>query len=157
MDPRKRLKAPGGPTQDGPSQVGAVATFLDPGPSFLLFSVGVTSTCSQRGSEVLSSTQARVLTQRWPSPGSTGVNFPTGKRNRKWDPSEDWYREAALLEVLEPTAPPCCCTYATCTQSTGKGARGAGEALAPCWGPSPLAPLQHAAGEVTRVCVQLGK
>ena len=91
MDPRKRLKAPGGPTQDGPSQVGAVATFLDPGPSFLLFSVGVTSTCSQRGSEVLSSTQARVLTQRWPSPGSTGVNFPSGKRNRKWDPCENRY------------------------------------------------------------------
>ena len=63
MDPGKRLKAPGGPTQDGPSQVGAVATFLDPGPSFLLFSFGVTSTCSQRGSEALIRTQVRVLTQ----------------------------------------------------------------------------------------------
>ena len=62
MDPGKRLKAPRGPTQDGPSQVGAVATFLDPGPSFLLFSVGVTS-ASQRGSEALIRTQVRVLTQ----------------------------------------------------------------------------------------------
>ena len=34
------------------------------------------------------------------------MNFPAGKRNRKWDPSEDWYRGIALLEVLEPTALP---------------------------------------------------
>ena len=73
---------------------GAVATLLHPGPSFLLFSVGVTNTCSQRVSEVLIRTQVTVLTQRWPSPGSTGVNFPTGKRNREWDPSEDWYQES---------------------------------------------------------------
>ena len=84
------------------------------------------------------------------------MNFPTGKRNRKWDPSEDWYREAALLEVLEPTAPPCCCTYATCMQSTGKGAHRA-VALILHWGPSPLTSLQHAAGEVIRVCIQLVK
>ena len=155
MDPGKRLKAPRHPTQDGPSQVGAVATFLDPGPSFLLFSVGVTSTCSQRSSEALIRTQVTVLTQRWPSPGSTGENFPEGKRSRKWDPSEGWYRGAALLEVLEPTAPPCCCTYIIYTQSTRTGAHGAGEALASRWGPSPLTSLQHTAGEVIRV--QLGK
>ena len=79
---------------------GAVATLLHPGPSFLLFSVGVTNTCSQRVSEVLIRTQVTVLTQRWPSPGSTGVNFPTGKRNRKWDPSEDWYQGSSAPEVL---------------------------------------------------------
>ena len=84
------------------------------------------------------------------------MNFPAGKRNRKWDPSEDWYREAALLEVLEPTAPPCCCTYIIYMQSTGKGAHGA-VALILHWGPSPLTSLQHAAGEVIRVCIQLVK
>ena len=92
MDPGKRLQAPGGPTQEDPSQVGAVAILLDPGPSSLLFSVGVTITCSQRDSEVLIGTQVTVLTQRWPSPGSTGENFPAGKRNREWDPSEDRYQ-----------------------------------------------------------------
>ena len=69
-----------------------MATLLDSGPSFLLFSVGVTSTCSQRDSEVLIRTQVTVLTQRWPRRGYTGVNFPAGKRDWKWDPSEDWYQ-----------------------------------------------------------------
>ena len=146
MDPGKRLQAPGGPTQDGPSQVGAVATLLDPGPSSLLFSVGVTITCSQRDSEVLIGTQVTVLTQRWPSPGSTGENFPAGKRDWKWDPSEDWFQGAVLLEVLGSTARPCCCTCITYMRSTGKGAHRAGQALASCWGPSPLTSLQHAAG-----------
>ena len=41
---------------------------------------------------VLIRTQVTVLTQRWPSPGSTGENFPAGKRNREWDPSEDRYQ-----------------------------------------------------------------
>ena len=35
-------------------------------------------------------TKVTVLTQQWPSPGSTGMNFPAAKRNREWDPSEDW-------------------------------------------------------------------
>ena len=69
----------------------ASATLLVPGPSFLLSSIGVTGTCSQRCSEVLIRTQGTVLTQRWPSPGSTGENFPAGKRNRKWDPCENRY------------------------------------------------------------------
>ena len=73
---------------------GVSATLLVPGPSFLLLFTGVTSTCSQRCSKILIRTQVTVLTQRWPSPGSTGVNFPTGKRNREWDPSEDWYQES---------------------------------------------------------------
>ena len=146
MDPGKRFKAPGGPTQDGSSQVGAVATLLDPGSSFLLFSIGVTSTCSQRDSEVLIRTQVTVLTQRWPSPGSTGENFPAGKRDWKWDPSEDWFQGAVLLEVLGSTARPCCCTCITYMRSTGKGAHRAGQALASCWGPSPLTSLRHAPG-----------
>ena len=123
-----------------------MATLLDPGSSFLLFSIGVTSTCSQRDSEVLIRTQVTVLTQRWPSPGSTGENFPAGKRDWKWDPSEDWFQGAVLLEVLGSTARPCCCTCITYMRSTGKGAHRAGQALASCWGPSPLTSLQHAAG-----------
>ena len=83
----RRLKAPRGPTQDGfPGR--ASATLLVPGPSFLLSSIGVRGTCSQRCSEVLIRTQGTVLTQRWPSPGSTGENFPAGKRNREWDPAK---------------------------------------------------------------------
>ena len=66
----------------------ASATLLVPGPSFVLSSIGVTGTCSQRCSEVLIRTQVTVLTQRWPSPGSTGENFPAGKRNREWDPAK---------------------------------------------------------------------
>lgn len=41
LDAGKRLEAHRGPSPDSPSQAGDVATFLDPGPSFLLFSVGV--------------------------------------------------------------------------------------------------------------------
>ena len=77
-----------------------MATLLDPGPSFLLFSIGVTSTCSQRGSEVLIRTQVTVLTQQLPSPGSTGVNFPEGKTDMKWDPSEGRYQGSSAPEVL---------------------------------------------------------
>ena len=104
----RRLKAPRGPTQDGPPQAGASATLLVPGPSFLLLFNGVTSTCSQRCSEVLIRTQVTVLTQRWPSPGCTGVNFPAGKKNRKWDPSEDWNQESNVPGGRGLTAPPCC-------------------------------------------------
>ena len=61
-----------------------------PGPwaQLPLFSIEVTGTCSQRCSEVLIRTQVTVLTQRRPSPGSTGENFPTGKRNREWGPAK---------------------------------------------------------------------
>ena len=124
-----------------------MAPFLAIGPSFLLFSIGVTTTCSQRDSEVLIRTPVTVLTQRWPSPGSTEVNFPSGKRNRKWDPSKDWYQGSSAPEVLGSTAPPCCCTCITYMQSTGKGAHRAGEALASQWGPSPLTSMQHSVGE----------
>lgn len=52
--------------------------------------------------------QVTVLSQQWPSPGSTGVNFPAGKRNREWDPSEDWYQGSNIPGGRVPTAPPCC-------------------------------------------------
>ena len=55
---------------------------------------GGDTTWSQRDSEDLMRTQVMVLTQRWPSPGSAGVNFPEGKRNREWNPSEDCYQRS---------------------------------------------------------------
>ena len=66
------------------------------------------TTSSQRYSEDPMRTQVTVLSQRWPSPGSTGVNFPAGKRNREWDPSGDWHQGSNVPGGQVPTAPPCC-------------------------------------------------
>ena len=52
--------------------------------------------------------QVTVPSQRWPSPGSTGVNFPEGKRNREWDPSEDWYEGSNIPGGRVPTELSCC-------------------------------------------------
>ena len=67
-------------------------------------------------------TQVTVLTQRWPSPGSTGVNFPAGKKNREWDPSEEWYQESIVPGVGVSLHLPVACTYIIYMQNTEKGA-----------------------------------
>ena len=36
------------------------------------------------------------------------VNFPAGKRNREWDPSEDRCQGSNVPGGQVPTAPPCC-------------------------------------------------
>ena len=87
----RRLKAPRGPSQDGPSQMGLWPLSWVQLPPVLH---GGDTTWSQRDSEDLMRTQVMVLTQRWPSPGSAGVNFPEGKRNREWNPSEDCYQRS---------------------------------------------------------------
>lgn len=107
LDAGKRLEAHRGPTLDNPSQAGSVATFLTLGPASS-FSPWGDTTCSQRCSEDPMRTQVTVLSQRWPSPGSTGVNFPAGKRNREWDPSGDWHQGSNVPGGQVPTAPPCC-------------------------------------------------
>ena len=119
----RRLKTPRGPTQDGPPQAGASATLLVPGPSLLLFSVAVRNTCSQRCSEVLIRTQVTVLTQRWPSPGCTGVNFPAGRRTGSGIPVKTGIRKAMFLGVGVSLHLPVACTYIIHMQNTEKGAR----------------------------------
>ena len=76
---------------------GAVATLLHPGPSFLLFSIGVTITCSQRDSVVFIRTQVTVLTQQWSSPGSTGVISPQERGTGSGIPVKIGFRGAVLL------------------------------------------------------------
>ena len=119
----RRIKAPSRPTQDGPPQAGASATLLVPGPCFLLLSIGVTSTCSQRCSEVLIRTQVTVLTQRWPSPGCTGENFPQERGTGSGIPVKTGIRRAMFLGAGVSLHLPVACTYMIYMQKTEKGAR----------------------------------
>ena len=82
----RRLKAPRRPTQDGPPQAGASATLLVPGPCFLLLSIGVTSTCSQRCSEVLITKipQAAWCSQKTVcAPTNSTVSLSSQRHNEK--------------------------------------------------------------------------
>ena len=119
----RRIKAPSRPTQDGPPQAGASATLLVPGPCFLLLSIGVTSACSQRCSEVLIRTQVTVLTQRWPSPGCTGENFPQERGTGSGIPVKTGIRRAMFLGAGVSLHLPVACTYMIYMQKTEKGAR----------------------------------
>ena len=99
MDPGKRLQLPEAPPRMALPGGGCGHT---PGPWAQLPPVlcwGDKHLLSDQ-QWVLIRTQVTVLTQQLPSPGSTGVNFPTGKTDMKWDPSEDWFQGSSAPEVL---------------------------------------------------------
>ena len=101
-------------------------------------------------------TQVTVLSQRWPNPGSTGVKFPAGKRNREWDPVETGIRGAMFLEVGSLLHLPVARTYVTYMQSTEKGAQQSRGSTGTALGPSPLASLQMQQVEVIQVWLRWG-
>ena len=82
-------------------------TFLDPGLSFLWFSVGVIPP-ALRGAVRIDEDPGDGADTAMAQPRLRRVNFPAGKRNREWDPSEDRCQGSNVPGGQVPTAPPCC-------------------------------------------------